>query len=240
MRASLTQFPVARLIEMTQARGARISQRRRCRSATTATVAGRLCRAAVGDDRHAARHGASQHAARRVGDGEPRRHPARPHARARSRRLDRGFGEVNGQAFSFYPRTPSARRRAAEQLAGRAWPVDSGDRDEDTAGTAARRHRAVDAVPVDTGDDESRRARRRVQLFPERSRRRRRDRPADAAAACSSATWRRSGRSPAIRASSCTAPATAKSLFGADRAGDWRDHLDLIAGRWRRTAAAPA
>ena len=47
--------------------------------------------------------------------------------------LDRGHGEHDGQALSFYPRTAGARRRAAEQLAGRALAVGAGDRAEDAA-----------------------------------------------------------------------------------------------------------
>ena len=70
---------------------------------------------------------------------------------------------------------------------------------------------------------------RRVLLLPERSRRRRRDRAADAAAACSSATSPRSARLPAIRASSCTAPATARSCSAPTRPATGASHLDLIA-----------
>ena len=52
---------------------------------------------------------------------------ARPHARPRLSLLDAGHGEHGGHALSFYPRTACARRRAAEQFAGRALAVGAGD-----------------------------------------------------------------------------------------------------------------
>ena len=60
--------------------------------------------------------------------------------------LDAGIGECDGQLLSFFPRGRRAGRRAAEQLAGRAFAVGAGDRAEDAAGAEARQRRAVDAV----------------------------------------------------------------------------------------------
>ena len=89
--------------------------------------------------------------------------------------LDTGIGEHEGHVLSFYPRTRRARRRPAEQLAGRAFAVGAGDRAEDAAGAEAGQRRAVDAVPDRAGVHQGRLPARGVQLLPGGSRRRGRD-----------------------------------------------------------------
>ena len=66
-------------------------------------------------------------------------------------------------------------RRAAEQLAGRAFAVGAGHRAEDAAGAQARQRRAVDAAAHDLRVGQGRRAGRRVCLLPDRPCRRQRD-----------------------------------------------------------------
>ena len=125
--------------------------------------------------------------------------------------LDPGYGEHGGHAISFYPRTAGARHRAAEQLARRALAVGPGDRAQDAARPEARQRRAVDAVP----------ARSRRSSRPACPRDAFSYFPSDHAGA--GEIVRRTGRSmffgdvsavgrvaKAIRASSCTARATAR------------------------------
>ena len=109
----------------------------------------RLRRAALGHDRHAARAGAPQHAARS--------HGVLREMTTCSRGLTRGLDLSRARhghrrarratSLSFFPRGRRARRRAAEQLARRALAVGAGHRAEDAARAEAGQRRAVDAVP---------------------------------------------------------------------------------------------
>ena len=139
-------------------------------------------------------------------------------------RLWRGAGSGD----ELLSQDPGARHRPAQQLAGRAWTLGTGDRVEDAARAAARQRGAVDAVPHHPGADEGRRARRRVS----------RTLPSDHAGA--GEIVRRCGRSmffgdvgavgafagdPRIE---LHGPGYSKVVFGADRAPRWAESLDLM------------
>ena len=143
--------------------------------------------------------------------------------------LDTGHGEHDGHAISFYPRTQALGVVLPSNSPGvhSLWvPAIAA---EDAARAQAGQRRAVDAVPHRPGVHQGRRVR------PRRSATTRRTTPARArscgapAAACSSATCRPSAAGKAIRASSCTARATARSSSATTWPASWERHVDLIA-----------
>jgi hypothetical protein len=107
--------------------------------------------------------------------------------------------------------------------------VDSRDRDEDAAGIAPRRDRAVDAVPSDSGVHEGWYSGDAFNYFP-----------SDHAGAAT--IVRSTGRSMFFGDATAVGtvagdpkvelhgPGYSKVLFGADLAGNWHEYLDLIAG----------
>ena len=157
-------------------RGTRPRCARRCGRCPTADLLERCRRAAdlfADGDAARGRRGAAPGGLRRAGLGHHRPAP-RPRAPQHARRsraccagmpavlagltrgldlgvLDHGRGEADGHAVSFTPARRRARRRAAQQLAGRALAVGARDRPEDGAGPEAGQRGAVDAVPADPG-----------------------------------------------------------------------------------------
>ena len=104
MRASLAQHPGGAADRDDAAARADLPERhaaaRRRRAAP-----GRLRRAALGDDRHAVRDGAPQHAARRVGDAATSPTSCAASRAGSIRRCSiAASARCNGQAISFYPR----------------------------------------------------------------------------------------------------------------------------------------
>ena len=133
---------------------------------------------------------------------------------------------MNGQADQLFSAREGARRGAAEQLARRARPVDSGDRDEDAARAAARQRRTVDAVPHSPGVDEGRRAWQPRSTTSRAITRARARSCAAAAAACSSATSAAVGAFAGDPRIELHGPGYSKVVFGADAAPTWRESLD--------------
>ena len=133
----------------------------------------------------------------------------RPHARAGPRRARRERIERPPE-LSFYPARAGPGRRSAQQLARGARAVDSRHRAEDAARLEARQRRTLDSLPHCAGVHGRGVPARGLQRTTPATTRGQAKSSGAADAACSSATCRLSGRSRATRASSCTAPATAR------------------------------